>query len=75
MGIWVSLHVVCSSFFFTPCQVLCCCVFFFGGGGGHLCGCSMASIYHYFARKQVGDTQKCGKPEMRSSCRNSLDLH
>ena len=34
---------------------------------------SMASIHHYFARKQVGDTQKRGKPEMRSSCRNSLD--
>ena len=29
---------------------------------------------HYFARKQVGDTQKRGKPEMRSSCRNSLDF-
>ena len=36
---------------------------------------SMASIHHYFARKQVGDTQKRGKPEMRSSYRNSLDLH
>ena len=36
---------------------------------------SMASIHHYFARKQVGDTQKRGKPEMRSSCRKSLDLH
>ena len=35
---------------------------------------TMASIHHYFARKQVGDTQKRGKPEMRSSCRNSLDL-
>ena len=29
----------------------------------------MASIHHYFARKQVGDTQKRGKPEMRSSCK------
>ena len=36
---------------------------------------SMASIHHYFAWKQVGDTRKRGKPEMRSSCRNSLDLH
>ena len=36
---------------------------------------AMASIHHYFARKQVGDTQKRGKPEMRSSCTNSLDLH
>ena len=36
---------------------------------------SMASIHHYFVWKQVGDTQKCGKPEMRSSCRSSLDLH
>ena len=35
----------------------------------------MASIHHYFARKQVGDTQKRGKPEMHSSGRNSLDLH
>ena len=36
----------------------------------------MASNPHYnFARKQVGDTRKRGKPEMRSSCRNSLDLH
>ena len=35
----------------------------------------MASIHLYFARKQVGDTPKRGKPEMRSSCRNSLDLH
>ena len=34
----------------------------------------MTSIHH-FARQQVGDTQKRGKPEMRSSCRNSLDLH
>ena len=34
----------------------------------------MASIHLYFARKQVGDTPKRGKPEMRSSCRNSLDL-
>ena len=29
----------------------------------------MASIHLYFARKQVGDTPKFGKPEMRSSCR------
>ena len=36
---------------------------------------SMASIHLYFAGKQVGDTQKRGKPEMRSSCRKSLDLH
>ena len=36
---------------------------------------AIASIRHYFARKQVGDTQKRGKPEMRSSCRNSLNLH
>ena len=36
---------------------------------------TMASIHHYFARKQVGNTQKRGKPEMRSSCRNSIDLH
>ena len=35
----------------------------------------MASIHHYFARKQVGDTNKRGKPEMRSLRRNSLDLH
>ena len=35
----------------------------------------MASIHLCFARKQVGDTQKRGKPEMRSSCRKSLDLH
>ena len=35
----------------------------------------MASIYLYFGGKQVGDTQKRGKPEMRSSCRKSLDLH
>ena len=35
----------------------------------------MASIHLYFARKQVGDNQKRGKPEMRSSCRKSLDLH
>ena len=35
----------------------------------------MVSIRHYFARKQVGDAQKRGKPEMRSSCRKSLDLH
>ena len=35
----------------------------------------MASIHHYFARKQVGDTQKRGKPEMCSSCRKLLDLH
>ena len=35
----------------------------------------MASIHLYFARKQVGDTPKRGKPNMRSSCRNSLDLH
>ena len=34
----------------------------------------MASLHHYFARQQVGDTQKRGKPEMRSSCRNSLDI-
>ena len=33
---------------------------------------SMASIHLYFAGKQVGDTQKRGKPEMRSSCRKSL---
>ena len=32
----------------------------------------MASIHLYFAGKQVGDTQKRGKPEMRSSCRKSL---
>ena len=37
--------------------------------------CIMVSVHHYFARKQVGDTQKRGKPEMCSSCRNSLDLH
>ena len=36
---------------------------------------TMGSIHLYFARKQVGDTPKRGKPEMRSSCRNSLDLH
>ena len=36
---------------------------------------SLASIHLYFAGKQVGDTQKRGKPEMRSSCRTSLDLH
>ena len=36
---------------------------------------AMASIHLYFAGKQVGDTQKRGKPEMRSSCRKSLDLH
>ena len=36
---------------------------------------AMASIHHYFACEQVGDTQERGKPEMRSSCRNSLDLH
>ena len=35
----------------------------------------MASIHLYFAGKQVGDTQKRGKPEMRSFCRKSLDLH
>ena len=35
----------------------------------------MASIHLYFVGKQVGDTQKRGKPEMRSSCRKSLDLH
>ena len=35
---------------------------------------TMASIHLYFAGKQVGDTQKRGKPEMRSSCRKSLDL-
>ena len=35
----------------------------------------MASIPYNLARKQVGDTQKRGKPEMRSSCSNSLDLH
>ena len=35
----------------------------------------MASIHLYFAGKQVGDTQKRGKLEMRSSCRKSLDLH
>ena len=35
----------------------------------------MASIHLYFTRKQVGDAPKRGKPEMRSSCRNSLDLH
>ena len=35
----------------------------------------MASIHLYFARKQVGDTPKRGKLEMRSYCRNSLDLH
>ena len=29
----------------------------------------MVSIHHYFARKQVGDTQKRGESEMRSSCR------
>ena len=33
-------------------------------------GGSMQSIHLYFERKQVGDTQKRGKPEMRSSCRN-----
>ena len=32
----------------------------------------MASIHLYFAGKQVGDTQKRGKHEMRSSCRKSL---
>ena len=32
---------------------------------------TMASIHNNFARKQVGDTQKRGKPEMRSSCRCS----
>ena len=26
---------------------------------------AMVSIHHYFARKQVGDTQKRGKPEMQ----------
>ena len=36
---------------------------------------TMASIHLYFAGKQVGDTQKRGKPEMRSFCRKSLDLH
>ena len=36
---------------------------------------TMASIHHYYPRKQVGDTQKHGKSEMRSSCRKSLDLH
>ena len=41
----------------------------------HLCSEQMGSIHLYFARKQVGDTPKRGKPEMRSSCRNSLDLH
>ena len=35
----------------------------------------MASIHHNFARKQVGDTQKGRKPEVRSSCKNSLDWH
>ena len=39
------------------------------------CTSAMASIHLYFARKQVGDTPKRGKLEMRSSCRNSLDLH
>ena len=45
------------------------------GPFAHLLQFEMASIHYYFARKQVGDTQKRGKPEMRSSCRNSLDLH
>ena len=35
----------------------------------------LASIHNNFARKQVGDTQKRGKPEMLTSCRNSLDFH
>ena len=40
-----------------------------GTGFHSLFGGPMASIHLYFARKQVGDTQKRGKPEMRSSCR------
>ena len=38
-------------------------------------GLGMASIHLYFAGKQVGDIQKRRKPEMRSSCRKSFDLH
>ena len=34
--------------------------------------CSKKSIDHNFEHKQVGDTQKRVKPQMRSSCRNSL---
>ena len=45
-------------------------LFFFSNVGGR-----MASIHHSFARKQMKDTQKRGKPELRSSCRKSLDLH
>ena len=32
--------------------------------------CRMASIHNTFARKQVGGTQKRGKPEMRSHMQN-----
>ena len=48
---------------------------FFGQGLVHaflVFSLAMASIHLYFAGKQVGDTQKRGKPEMRSSCRKSL---
>ena len=33
---------------------------------------AMASIHHYFARKQVGDTQKRGKPKLQKFTRFAL---
>ena len=53
------------------------------GDGSFVCVCVQGSTQRvngihsslYFTRKQVGDAQKREKPEMRSSCRNSLALH